>query len=137
MTRRYIFDCNAVSAYVNAHPELIERATRLRALGAKLGTCPPILGEFHFGIELSATRARNQKRSRSGLQSLTIWLYDEQAAKEYGRIAAELRRMGRPMQVPDMQLAAVAFTLGDCTVVSTDSDLRAIPGLKVEDWTRA
>jgi tRNA(fMet)-specific endonuclease VapC len=45
--------------------------------------------------------------------------------------------IGRWMQIPDMQLAAVALTLGNCTVVSTDSDLRAIPGLDVEDWTQA
>jgi len=38
------------------------------------------------------------------------------------------------MQIPDMQLAAVAFAIGNCTVVTTDSDLSAIPGLSVENW---
>ena len=40
------------------------------------------------------------------------------------------------MQVPDLQIAAIALTLGDCVVVSKDSDLRAVPGLTVEDWSR-
>jgi len=39
------------------------------------------------------------------------------------------------MQIPDIQLAAVAFSLGNCTVVTSDSDLSAIPGLRVENWT--
>jgi len=31
-------------------------------------------------------------------------------------------------------IAAIAKTLGDCSVVSTDSDLLAVPGLNVENW---
>jgi len=56
------------------------------------------------------------------------------AAERFGVIRAELKRIGRPMQVVDIQLAAVAFTLGDCTLVSSDTDLLAVPGLTVENW---
>jgi tRNA(fMet)-specific endonuclease VapC len=45
------------------------------------------------------------------LPQFTIWPFDHQAAEEYGRIAAELRRSGRPMQVVDMMGAAVALSL--------------------------
>ena len=38
------------------------------------------------------------------------------------------------MQIVDIQLAAIALTLGDCTVVTTDSDLSAVPGLHTENW---
>ena len=38
------------------------------------------------------------------------------------------------MQVIDIMLAAIALSLGNCIVVSTDSDLLAIPGLSVENW---
>ena len=30
--------------------------------------------------------------------------------------------------------SAIARTLGDCTVVTTDSDLAAVPGLRTENW---
>jgi tRNA(fMet)-specific endonuclease VapC len=50
------------------------------------------------------------------------------------RIAAELRRIGRPMQQIDIQVDAIAFVLGRCTVISRDGDLKAVPGLSVEDW---
>ena len=51
-----------------------------------------------------------------------------------GRIAAELRRVGRPIGQNDMMIAAIALTLGNCTVVTTDGDLSAVPGLTVENW---
>jgi tRNA(fMet)-specific endonuclease VapC len=57
--------------------------------------------------------------------------------KQFGRIRHELRRNGRVMSVVDMQLAAIAFALGNCTVVSKDGDLSAVPGLHVENWATA
>jgi tRNA(fMet)-specific endonuclease VapC len=68
------------------------------------------------------------------LPTLTIWPYNESAAAEFGRLAATLRRLGRPMQQIDIQIAAIALSLGYCTVVSGESDLAAVPGLPVENW---
>ena len=58
-----------------------------------------------------------------------------EAAAMFGRIFAELRRIGRPMQQIDIQIAAIALTLGNCTVVSADTDLPDVPGLTVETWS--
>jgi tRNA(fMet)-specific endonuclease VapC len=56
------------------------------------------------------------------------------ASLEYGRVFAELRRIGRLMQQVDVMIAAIALTLGNCTVVTTDTDLAAVPGLNTENW---
>jgi len=34
----------------------------------------------------------------------------------------------------DIQIAAIALSLGNCTVVTTDSDLSVVQGLSVESW---
>jgi tRNA(fMet)-specific endonuclease VapC len=83
---------------------------------------------------LSDSRDANRPVVARGLKGVIVWPYDMRAAQEFGRLAAELRRTGRPMQQIDIQLAAVARTLDDCTVVSSDSDLLAVPGLTVENW---
>ncbi len=50
-------------------------------------------------------------------------------------VFAELRQLGRPMQVVDMMVASIAFSiLGSCLVVTTDSDLSSVPSLHVEIW---
>jgi tRNA(fMet)-specific endonuclease VapC len=94
----------------------------------------PVLGELWSGVELSATRERNESRLRHSLTLFVVWPFDQRAAEEYGRLFAVLRRAGRPMQQIDIQIAAIALSLGNTTVVSGDSDLAAIPGLKVENW---
>jgi tRNA(fMet)-specific endonuclease VapC len=68
------------------------------------------------------------------MAAFTIWPLTPLAAKTYGRVYAESRRKGRPIQVIDMQIAAIVLCLGNCTVVSKDSDLPAVPGLSVENW---
>ncbi len=102
--------------------------------GNPVGVGIPVLAELAYGVEQSVSRDRNMQRLRKALSALRVWPFDDGAAFEYGRVAAELRRIGRPMQQIDIQVAAIAFVLGNGTVVSGDSDLRAIPGLTVEDW---
>lgn len=99
-----------------------------------MGIGVPVLGELYYGIELSASRDKNLQRLRRDLPTLTIWPFTEAAAAEFGRLAAALRRLGRPMQKIDIQIAAIAISLGNCTGVSRDSDLSAVPGLSVENW---
>jgi len=38
------------------------------------------------------------------------------------------------MQQIDIQIAAIAMSIGNCTVVTTDSDLLSVPGLSIENW---
>ncbi len=94
----------------------------------------PVVAELFYGMEFSSTRDENLRRLRRALSGLICWPFDRAAAEEYGRLAAQLRRVGRPMQTMDIMIAAIALSLGDCAVVSADSDLAAVPGLTVENW---
>jgi tRNA(fMet)-specific endonuclease VapC len=119
---------------INRRKGVHERTRSARMGGAKVGTCIPVLGELFFGIEFSQTRDENRARLIRAIAGLPFWPYTREAAEEYGRIAAQLRRAGRTMQQVDMQVAAIALTLSQCIVVSEDTDLLAVPGLNVENW---
>jgi tRNA(fMet)-specific endonuclease VapC len=134
--RRYLFDTGIAQDFVNDRNGVQERADRERHKGCRIGTCVPVLGELWSGVECSATRDRNAQRLRHGLARLVVWPYTAEAAQEFGRIFVELRRIGRPMQQVDTMIAAIARTMGDCTVVTTDGDLSAVPGLAVENWAQ-
>ena len=102
--------------------------------GDVIGICIPVLGELWSGVEGGNSRDLNARRLQNQLSRLVLWPYDKPAAAEFGRIFTLLNKMGRPMQQVDIQIAAIALTLGSCTVVTTDSDLSAVPGLSVENW---
>jgi tRNA(fMet)-specific endonuclease VapC len=135
--RRYLLDTGIASDFVHKRLGVPERAAERVLLGDRIGICTPVLGELAGGIELSQTRDRNMQQLEEALSNLRLWPFDESAAREYARLFALLRRIGRPMQQIDMQIAAVALSMGNMTVVTKDSDFLAIPGLAVENWAEA
>jgi tRNA(fMet)-specific endonuclease VapC len=137
MTRRYLLDSGPAQDFLFQRRGVQDRVEAARKAGAKIGICTPVLGEIAGGLEYSASREASWEIARRRLGKLLCWPYEKPAALEYGRLVAELRRIGRPMQQIDIQIAAIAFTLGDCTVVTGDSDLFAVPGLTVENWAEA
>ena len=132
--RRYLLDSGIAGHFINSRHGVRRRVQEEVRRGNTIGICVPVLGELYFGVEKSETREKNYRLLVLGLSHLRVWPFTNEAAAEYGRLAAELRRIGRPMQQIDIQIAAIALTLGNCTVVTTDSDLAAVPGLRTENW---
>lgn len=135
--KRYLLDTGIAADYLNRRGGVYPRARQAFSEGARLGLCAPVLGELWDGIFFSATRGFNEALLKRHLGHFALWPFDQVAAVEYGRLAAELRRCGRAMQQIDVQIAAVALTLADCTVVSKDSDLLEVPRLAVENWAQS
>ena len=134
MTKRYLLDCGPAFDVMFRRRGAYEHARDLRSKGAKIGIGLPTLGEVIAGVEGSSSREKSRLIVQRNVGEFVLWPFDKSAAYEFGRILAELRRRGRLMQHIDVMIAAIALTIGDCTVVTTDSDLDAIPGLKIENW---
>ena len=133
---RYVLDSGIVADFIARRGLVQERIRAARERGDKVGLCTPILAELVGGILHSNNPERNLAFLRQRTAPFVMWSFDKAAAYEYGRLYALLRAKGRIMQVPDIQIAAIALTLGDCVVESKDGDLREVPGLAVEDWSQ-
>ena len=132
---RFLLDTGSAGDYIHRRRSVYERARAAIQAGHRIGIGLPVLAELWFGVENSGSRERNADKLRRVLPELIIWPLTEAAAEEYGRIAAELKRTGRPIGKIDMLIAAIALSLGRTTVVSTDNDLTVVPGLTVENWS--
>ncbi len=132
--RKYLLDSGIASDFINRRHGVPERFREEVSRGHRIGIGTPVLGELVYGIEYGQNRDRNMQALRLALPALTLWGFDNDSAFEYGRLSAKLRRIGRPMQSVDMMIAAIALSLGNCTVVTVDSDLASVPGLTVENW---
>ena len=134
--KRYLLDTGIVGDYMNRRNGVYGRAQAVAASGGRLGICAPVLGELWTGVFNSATRERNLALLKRHRNQFVVWPFEERAAEQFGKITAQLIRMGRAMQQVDVQIAAIAQCLGNCVVVSSDGDLRAVPDLDVEDWSQ-
>jgi len=132
--KNLLLDSGVVGACINRRGDVFDRLQSAVRQGDRIGTCVPIIAEIVYGIENSASRDRNLHILQRNLSSLRIWTFDLAAAFLYGRIAADLKRRGRPMQVVDMMVAAVAQTMQNAIVITTDSDFESIPQLTIERW---
>ena len=132
--KRFILDTGIAGLYLDRKRGVFERAEVETAKGNRIGIAGPVLAELGFRAEGSPFRDRNILRIRQALDVWKLWFMDTAAAFEYGRIAFELKNIGRPMGQNDIMIAAIALSLGNTTVVTMDGDLAAIPGLIVENW---
>jgi len=127
---RYLPDTNAAADAMFRRRGVPERVKAARAAGHDIGIGIPVLGELYAGVEFSASRDHNVEILRRSVKGFRLWPFTPEAAELYGRLYAILRRNGRTIQQVDLQIAA----LGQCTMVSEDSDLSSVPGLSVENW---
>ena len=132
---RYLLDTGIASDFINRRHGVFERSMAAARRGDRVGTTHIVLAELSAGIEYSESRERNLKILRQALPALTLWPFESGAALEYGKIWAGLKEHGELIPQNDVQIAAVALALGNCVVVTKDSDFQVVPGLKVEDWS--
>ena len=126
MMRRYLFDTGIAQDYQAGRGGIRNQAIANRKSGHRIGICVPVLGELWSGVEFSSSRDRNLALLRQALATLLIWPFSVEASEQYGRIFAELKRTGRPIQQIDMQIAAIARTLPNCIIVSKDNTVVAV-----------
>lgn len=93
---RFLLDTGSAGDYIHRRGGVYERARTVIKDGHRIGIGLPVLAELWFGVENSSSREKNADKLRRVLSELIIWPLSEAAAEEYGRIAAMLKRAGRP-----------------------------------------
>jgi len=132
--KRHLLDTGIAGCYIDRRLGVVEKAQAEVGLGNWIGIAHPVLAELAYRAVGSPNRDRNMQRLQLALASWKLWPVTKEAAFLYGSIAAQLRRIGRLIGQNDMMIAAIALSLGNCTVVTMDGDFAAISGLAVENW---
>jgi tRNA(fMet)-specific endonuclease VapC len=93
------------------------------------------LSELRFGVAKSMHREKNSKALDAFIIPLEIISFDEEAARIYGDIRANLEKEGKPIGAMDMLIAAHAISLGIPLVTNNTREFSRIPALNIIDWT--
>ena len=91
-----------------------------------------VLGELHYGFRHGTRAERNLLELDDLLRSGVVRSLDvgPETADRYGRIAAALRRLGRPIPSNDIWIAAHAIEYG-ATLATRDAHFEVVTGLPV------
>ena len=126
----YLLDTNAISALMRADTRM---ASWLSSIGPddRVVVCAIARGEILFGLErLARGRRRNELEEKAGklFAILPCEPVPAAAGDRYANVKVSQQRRGLPLDENDLWIAATALAL-DATLVSRDSDFRAIEGL--------
>ncbi len=134
----YLLDTDILSNLMKRSPS--------SALVAKVAQVPPeqqftssvTLGELVYGAHRlkEHTDTLMQKIEDVLLPNLPILSFDAGAARRYGKLRAELERLGTPIGDADMRIAAIALSHELKVVTGNERHFQRVPELEIENWLK-
>lgn len=129
----YMLDTNICIYAMKKKPEQVLQ--RLQE-NYKKGVCISAitLAELEHGVEKSARPERNEVALIQFLSILKILPFDDLAAVEYGKIQANLQKLGTPIGTMDALIAGHARSEGLILVTNNVKEFARVPDLQIENW---
>ena len=129
---KYLLDTNIVIYVIKRRPpEALEIFNRHHG---HMAISTVTLAELVHGAEKSSDVARNIRVVEDFASRLAVLPYDDKAAWQYGQIRAALERIGQPIGVNDLHIAAHARSNGLTLVTNNQREFERVPGLLLENW---
>ncbi len=93
-------------------------------------------GELCFGIENGNDSMRKARWEQLDVftQQLYIAPWDEDAARHYGVIRAQLKKQGSPIGNNDLVISAQARSMNAVLVTNNVREFKRVPDLSLENW---
>lgn len=133
---KYMLDTNICVYLIRKKPESVLRHLH-SSMGDGVAISAITLAELLYGVESSAYPEKNALALNQFLSIVDILPFDDEAAAQYGKICAALRRRGTPIGTMDMLIAAHAKAKGLIIVTNNVREFERVEGLALENWISA
>ena len=131
---KYLLDTNIVIYVIKRRP--IEAMGVFNENAGRMAISAVTLSELFHGAEKSARVAQNLAVVEEFASLLEVLPYSAKASQHYGAIRAALEKVGRPIGVNDLHIAAHARSEGLTLVTNKLGEFKRVPGLLTENWLR-
>ena len=129
----WLLDTNVCVALINRSDE--QAAARLlEHPPGSVRLCSVVKSELHFGVQNSARLAENLQRVEIFCRAFESLPFDDESARHYGIVRAQLRREGRPIGGNDLMIASIAIANSHVLVTRNAREFSRVAGLEVERW---
>ncbi len=129
---KYLLDTNIVIYVIKRRP--IEVMGVFNENAGRMAISSITLSELYHGAEKSAKVAQNLAVVEEFASLLEVLPYTPKASLHYGAIRAALEKLGRPIGVNDLHIAAHARSEGLTLVTNNVGEFERVPGLLMENW---
>ena len=130
----FCFDTDGLSAAWLPRPPLHLLRRLARTPVADQCTTAITVGEIVYG-GARIGRSGHAERMHELLNSLhSVLAFDESAAVIYGGLRADLERVGKRLDDPDLRIASIALSRDLTLVTGNVRHFERVPGLRIENW---
>ena len=129
---RYLLDTNIVIYVLKRRP--IEVLSVFNQNASRMAISAITLSELYHGAEKSIKVSENLAAIEDFCSRLDVLPYGSKAAQHYGAIRAGLEKLGQPIGVNDLHIAAHARSEGLVMVTNNVAEFARVPALQVENW---
>ena len=129
---RYLLDTNIVIYVLKRRP--VEVLSTFNANASRMAISSITLAELLHGAEKSSHVSENLAAVEDFCSRLQVLPYGPKAAQHYGVICAALEKLGQPIGVNDMHIAAHARSEGLVLVTNNMGEFARVPALEAENW---
>ena len=131
---RYLLDTNIVIYVLKRRP--VEVLSTFNANASRMAISSITLAELLHGSGKSSRVSENLATVEDFCSRLQVLPYGPKAAQHYGAIRAALEKLGQPIGVNDMHIAAHARSEGLVLVTNNMGEFVRVPALEVENWVQ-
>ena len=129
---KYLLDTNIVIYVIKQRPlQVLEIFNRHHG---RMAISSITLAELAHGAEKSSDVSRNTAVVEDFVSRLAVLPYDNKAAWHYGNIRASLEKLGQPIGINDLHIAAQARSNGLTLITNNLREFERVPGLLLENW---
>ena len=129
---KYLLDTNIVIYVIKQRPmQVLEVFNRHHG---RMAISSITLAELVHGAEKSSDVSRNTAVVEDFVSRLAVLPYDDKAAWQYGNIRAALEKLGQPIGINDLHIAAHARSNGLTLITNNMREFERVPGLLLENW---
>ena len=129
---RYLLDTNIVIYVLKRRP--VEVLATFNANASRMAISSITLAELLHGAEKSQRVNENLTAIEDFCSRLEVLTYGTKAAQHYGAIRAALEKIGKPIGINDLHIAAHARSEGLVLVTNNLAEFERIPALELENW---
>jgi tRNA(fMet)-specific endonuclease VapC len=129
---RYLLDTHIVIYVLKRRP--VEVLSTFNANASRMAISAITLAELMHGAEKSSRVSENLAAIEDFCSRLQVLPYGPKAAQHYGAIRAALEKLGHPIGVNDMHIAAHARSEGLVLVTNNMGEFARVPALEAENW---
>lgn len=131
---RYLLDTNIVIYVLKRRP--VEVLSTFNANASRMAISSITLAELLHGAEKSSRVSQNLAAVEDFCSRLEVLPYGPKAAQHYGAIRAAVEKLGQPIGVNDMHIAAHARSEGLVLVTNNMGEFARVPALEAENWVK-